>query len=118
MKALSVRQPWANRIADGSKRIEYRSWRTSYRGPLLIVASARPDSSAVDHPGPFGGSVCVVDLISITGHPGAYEWHVDNPRRVPFIPIRGQLGLYDVPDIGNDRQYSDAIYQRALSVPI
>lgn len=41
MKALSVRQPWATLIAIGAKRIETRSWRTRYRGPLAIDASGR-----------------------------------------------------------------------------
>ena len=41
MKALSVMQPWATLIALGAKRIETRSWSTSYRGPLAIHASGR-----------------------------------------------------------------------------
>lgn len=39
MKALSLTQPWATLIAHGAKRIETRSWATSYRGPLAIHAS-------------------------------------------------------------------------------
>jgi len=39
MKALSVKQPWANKIASGEKTIEVRTWYTHYRGPLLIVLS-------------------------------------------------------------------------------
>jgi hypothetical protein len=39
MKALSIMQPWATLIAQGAKRIETRSWTTSYRGPLAIHAS-------------------------------------------------------------------------------
>jgi len=42
MKALSVRQPWANKIAAGKKTIETRRWKTNYRGPLLIASSAKP----------------------------------------------------------------------------
>ena len=40
MKALSIRQPWAWLIVHGSKRVENRSRRTHYRGPVLIHASA------------------------------------------------------------------------------
>jgi hypothetical protein len=36
--ALSILQPWASAIARGAKRIETRSWKTRYRGPLLIHA--------------------------------------------------------------------------------
>lgn len=39
MKALSLTQPWATLVAQGAKRIETRSWPTSYRGPLVIHAS-------------------------------------------------------------------------------
>lgn len=41
MKALTIHSPWANAIAFGEKTIECRSWRTRYRGPLLICASNR-----------------------------------------------------------------------------
>ena len=39
MKALTIQQPWATLVAIGAKRIETRSWRTSYRGPLAIHAA-------------------------------------------------------------------------------
>jgi hypothetical protein len=42
MKCLSVRQPWAYLIAAGIKTKEIRTWSSSYRGELVIVASATP----------------------------------------------------------------------------
>jgi hypothetical protein len=39
MKALSLTQPWATLIAVGAKRIETRSWSTSYRGQVAIHAA-------------------------------------------------------------------------------
>lgn len=39
MKAISLYQPWATLVAIGEKKIETRSWRTDYRGPLAIHAS-------------------------------------------------------------------------------
>lgn len=39
MKALSLTQPWASLVASGAKRIETRSWSTSYRGRVAIHAS-------------------------------------------------------------------------------
>jgi len=41
MKAISIKQPWAQLIAQGLKTLEIRSWKTKYRGPLLICASAK-----------------------------------------------------------------------------
>ena len=38
MKALTISQPFASLIADGSKWIENRTWPTSYRGALAIHA--------------------------------------------------------------------------------
>jgi len=41
MKAISLWQPWASAMAFGWKKIETRTWSTSYRGPLLIHAAKR-----------------------------------------------------------------------------
>lgn len=40
MKALTLTQPWATLVALGAKKIETRSWSTTYRGPLAIHAGA------------------------------------------------------------------------------
>ncbi len=39
MKGLTLTQPWATLVAIGAKRIETRSWATSYRGLLAIHAA-------------------------------------------------------------------------------
>lgn len=39
MKVLSLQEPYATFIKDGYKKIETRSWKTTYRGELLIHAS-------------------------------------------------------------------------------
>jgi hypothetical protein len=39
-RVLTVQQPWASLIVSGLKPVENRSWRTPYRGPLLIHAAA------------------------------------------------------------------------------
>lgn len=38
MKTLSVHQPWASMIVKGIKNIENRTWKTDYRGKILIHA--------------------------------------------------------------------------------
>lgn len=40
MPALTLHQPWAQLVAIGEKRVETRSWKTSYRGLLAIHAGA------------------------------------------------------------------------------
>ena len=39
MKVLSLTEPYATLIKEKTKRIETRSWKTSYRGELYIHAS-------------------------------------------------------------------------------
>lgn len=39
MRAITLTQPWATLVAIGAKRIETRSWATSYRGRLAIHAA-------------------------------------------------------------------------------
>lgn len=103
MRALSVKQPFAELIASGRKKSEYRSWKCDHRGDLLIVASAsrndaecrrhRIDPDAVA----YGVAVCVVDLWKTTGDEWTrYSWHVRNPRRVVPIPIKGFASIYTV----------------------
>lgn len=75
MKAITVRQPWAAAmfIPHGAKNIENRTFGTTYRGPLAIVASKLVDDSPtavtamrlIDGPTRFGHIIGVVDLESI-----------------------------------------------------
>jgi ASCH domain len=84
VKVITVCQPWAWAIVHGPKRIENRTWRTAYRGPLLIHAgksrrslnaedaASWPARYGVELPGEselvFGaiiGRVDVVDCVSI-----------------------------------------------------
>lgn len=43
MKALSICQPWAWLIVNGYKDVENRTWRTKFRGDVLIHASQKFD---------------------------------------------------------------------------
>jgi len=103
MKALSIKQPWANLIATGQKTIETRLWPTDYRGPLLIVSSKKPDIH------PAGYALAIAELVDCrpmtaadeTGaccgrYPGAYSWVLRDVRKIPIFPVRGKLGLYNV----------------------
>src|SRR5678816_1962262 len=39
LKGLSIRQPWAEAIMHHGKRVENRTFYTTYRGPILIHVS-------------------------------------------------------------------------------
>jgi hypothetical protein len=103
MKALSIKQPWANLIASGEKTIETRLWATDYRGPLVIVSSKTPNIH------PAGCALAVAELVDCRPmttadevaarcgrYPGAYSWVLRNVKRIPIFAVRGKLGLYDV----------------------
>jgi len=103
MKAISVKQPWANMIASGVKTIEVRTWSTKHRGPILIVSSLRPNIP------PAGAAVAVADLVDCrpmeqqdAEHAccpfqlGAYAWQLTGIRPLEPFPVSGRLGLYEV----------------------
>ena len=48
MKVLTIKQPWATLIMQGDKRFEFRSWKTKYRGELLIHAGKGIDNKSVE----------------------------------------------------------------------
>lgn len=120
MKALSVRQPWAYSIAHEFKTIEWRSWLTDYRGPLLICSAVKPDFDLTrdfsvferEQCFPLGVGVCLVDLADcrVFTHgdlepammeqlprPVGYAWVLKNPQPLnERIPIKGRQRLFEV----------------------
>jgi hypothetical protein len=47
LKALSVKQPFAYLIATGQKTIETRTWKTNYRGDVLICSGKTPHTGTL-----------------------------------------------------------------------
>ena len=103
MKALSVKQPWANLIADGKKTIETRTWATKHRGLLLIVSSKRPNIS------PAGSAVAIVNVVDCrpmtradeaaaccSVYKDAVSWILEDIQPVRPFPVRGALGVFNV----------------------
>ena len=105
MKALSVKQPWANMIARGQKMIELRSWRTRYRGRLMICSSALPDIV------PAGAALAIVNLVEcrkatqedeenaycVVRVGKDYAWIFENIQRIRPWPIKGGQKLFNIP---------------------
>lgn len=119
MKALSVRQPWAQLIADGEKTVEVRSRDTRHRGPLAIHASAKPDTGmAAECKGLlFGVVVCIVDVVDSrpltladvdpallpddwtrSECDGLFAWVLANPRLVEPVAAKGKLNFWHLED--------------------
>jgi len=118
MKVIVIRQPWAWLIVNGFKDVENRTWQTRHRGTLLIQASAATPPKrklqearifarrrGVELPDHFetGGIVGVVQLTDCVTRSrskwfhGPVGWVLASPKRLPFIPLKGRLGLFDPP---------------------
>ncbi len=117
MKVLSLKQPYAELILSGKKKIELRKWNTKFRGEFLIHASKNPDIEAMKRFGfenlPLGFILGKVTLIDVKHYTDAEEHTKDkdlhlasdvwgdfgfilgNPIRITPIPAKGQLGFWD-----------------------
>lgn len=47
MKVITIKQPFASLIAAGLKEYEFRTWKTNYRGEILIHAGKSIDKEAM-----------------------------------------------------------------------
>ncbi len=105
IKSISIKEPYATWIMQGLKDIETRTWKTKYRGKLLIVASKHPKTDN------SGLALCVVDLVHIrkmkpedmagalcSYFPNRYSWVLKNPRRIKKFNVIGRQGIYNVPN--------------------
>jgi len=121
MKALSIRQPWAWLIVQGFKTVENRSWRTHYRGPILIHASqgmtrdeyhfacsiaraaGMKNLPARDRllRGGIIGRAHLVDCVPHHDSPyffGPNGFVLENPEPLKFFRMPGKLSLFEVDD--------------------
>jgi len=94
-RALSIRQPFAELILRGVKKIEYRSVATNLRERVYVYASKTPsDPELYEDAGldpaafPTGVLVGTVEIAGCTGEPGDYRWKLRAPERLaePLVP--------------------------------
>ena len=124
MKVITIKQPWATLIVEGYKRFEFRSWKTNYRGDILIHAGKGIDKEAMERlkkylPNeiPLGkiiGKATLTDCVPMskdfadmlakenndiyTTHSFSrnYGFKLENVEKLDNpIEIRGQLGLWN-----------------------
>jgi hypothetical protein len=43
MKVITIKEPYATLIAEGLKEYEFRTWKTNYRGDILIHSAKTPN---------------------------------------------------------------------------
>lgn len=117
MKVLSLKQPFAELILQGKKKIELRKWNTHFRGEFLIHASKIPYRDFMKSFGfeelPCGFIVGKAELFDVKEYKNAEELREDqnlhlasgewgkfgfilrNPQRIKPIPAKGSLNFWD-----------------------
>jgi len=122
MKTLSIQNPWAWLICAGYKDVENRTWKTNYRGRILIHVSKKWDITGCDicyraketrcnlgtricdlrkNTGEIIGEVTITDCVR--NHPSewaesnCYNWVLADPvlYAKPILNIKGRLGLWE-----------------------
>lgn len=122
MKALTIKEPWATLIIEGYKKYEFRSWKTNYRGKILIHAGKTLEKESVEKFmdynlkytfGAIIGEATLVDCIKVSkefdeilrkeneivyvnNHVDKYAWKLENIVKYDKpICINGKLGLWN-----------------------
>lgn len=123
LKVLTLRQPWATLVAEGIKKYEFRSWKTNYRGKVLIHAGMgidKEDMKKYENMNLKFPSRRIIAIVEIedclelneelnkkiisenniaygnkvrTG----YAWKLNNIKKINYNKkINGQLGLWNI----------------------
>ena len=123
MKVLTIKEPWASLIIEGYKKYDFRSWKTKYRGKILIHAGMTIEQDMlkkfknykfIPNPGYIIGEATLVDCILVdekfneklrnidpivygrNNHVCTYAWKLENVIKYKkTIPIKGKLGLWN-----------------------
>lgn len=123
LKVLTLRQPWATLVAEGIKKYEFRSWKTNYRGKVLIHAGTgidKDDMKKYEHMNldfPSRRIIAVVEIEDCLeldkdlnkkiisenniayGHKirTGYAWKLKNIKKIDYDKeVNGQLGLWNI----------------------
>ena len=123
MKALTIKQPWASLIIEGYKKYEFRSWKTNYRGKILIHSGLSLEKDMQERFKDYNldyqlgyiiGEAEIVDCILVdekfneelrnidpivygrSNHVENYAWKLENIKKYDNpIPCKGKLGLWN-----------------------
>ena len=123
MKVLTIKEPWASLIVNGYKKYEFRSWKTKYRGKILIHAGMSLEKDAAKrfseynleyYKGAIIGEATITDCILVdtkfneelrkinplvyarSNHVETYAWKLENIKKYDKpIYIKGKLGLWN-----------------------
>ena len=125
MKVITIKQPFASLIAVGIKEYEFRTWKTKYRGEILIHAGKGIDKKAMKKfecyglEYPSGAIIAKVNLTdcvtvddkfrkilkgkneivysSIIKHTewNGYGFQLEGVTKIDPIPAKGKLSIWE-----------------------
>ncbi len=125
MKVITIKQPYATLIAEGIKKYEFRTWKTNYRGEILIHAGKSIDKKAMEQFRNYHFSYptsCIIAKVTITDciqvdekqrqmlktkNPlvyrnvikdktwNGYAFKLEKVQKIEPIKINGKLGLWN-----------------------
>lgn len=125
MKVITIKQPFASLIAAGLKEYEFRTWRTKYRGEILIHAGKGVNKDAMkkfEHYNLDYPSGCIIakanlsDCVKIDDEAremlkeknslvyssvikntdwDGYGFKLENVEKIEPISVNGKLSLWD-----------------------
>lgn len=125
MKVITVKQPFASLIVAGIKEYEFRTWKSKYRGKLLIHAGKGVDKKAMEKfksynlEYPMGCIIAICDMVDcvkindevrmmlhdkneLVYHNVAsdtsndgYGFKLENVKKIEPIYVSGKLSLWD-----------------------
>lgn len=106
MKALSIHPIYACAISEGAKSVECRTWKTDYRGDIVICSTAKKYHGTIP-----AHALSVVELVDIVPFEkkhlkdalmyaddmpdGAFAWILRNNRLIVPQPVKGKLSLWN-----------------------
>lgn len=90
-KCITVSPDYAADFISGEKDNEYRTWRTSYRGPLLICAGSRKIKGCIS-----GHAIMIAELVDIIGDSGNYTWILKNHQLIRPFAVKGKQRMFDI----------------------
>lgn len=118
---LTIKNPWAYLIIRGLKDVENRSWKTNYRGKLLIHTSQSPikfnsfeiftpdqiktiQTNNIDFNNLINSAIigevelidCIQNSNSIWAESGQWHWVMKNPiiYTSPILNVKGSLSIW------------------------
>lgn len=126
MKVLTIKQPWTSLIVNSYKEYEFRSWKTNYRGKILLHAGMSLENDMLERfknynldytLGAIIGEAELADCILVdtsfqeklmninpivygrSNHVETYAWKLVNIKKYDKpIYIKGKLGLWNYGD--------------------